>query len=96
MIYRYVSLSMIYSLYNLDPVGKALVLYLIHVAVLLYIFKRIFHISVYRWKKIFFLFLYLVLLFMVFFDRPELPNRKIEWILLNLSEESWMIYILNI
>lgn len=56
MIYRYVSLSMIYSLYNLDPVGKALVLYLIHVAVLLYIFKRIFHISVYRWQKYSFFF----------------------------------------
>lgn len=52
MIYRYVSLSMIYSLYNLDPVGKALVLYLIHVAVFLYIFKRIVHISVYRRKNI--------------------------------------------
>lgn len=96
MIYRYVSLSMIYSLYNLDPVGKALVLYLIHVAVLLYIFKRIFHISVYRREKIFFLFLYLVLLFMVYFDRPEIFDRRIEWTLLNLSEESWMIYILNI
>lgn len=56
MIYRYVSLSMIYSLYNLDLVGKALVLYLIHVAVFLYIFKRIFHISVYRWKKYSFFF----------------------------------------
>ena len=75
---------------------KALVLYLIHVAVFLYIFKRIIHISVYRREKIFFLFLYLVLLFMVYFDRPELLKRRIKWTLLNLSEESWVIYILKI
>lgn len=96
LIYRYVSLGIIYSLYNLDSIGKALVLYLIHVGVLLLIFKYIFHIRLSRLEKYFFLILYLLLMFMVFFDRPELMERKMEWNILNSLEGNRMIHILNI